>query len=185
MVHTYHQLIGLIANKMRDVFTSVKNTETAKNLFNEDLEKLSNNESLSLLHEVSNDIAERMIIYGAKSHLKVLKDQEDATFASCPKFINQLQFIHTEVDERVVPFIYCLMIENNQENYCAHYEDDQEKDTEDSTGGARDQAYFSRKVTQGSCCINKTQYLNLILFDFEATQSMVSREFFDSANQGY
>ncbi|KAJ9065982.1 hypothetical protein DSO57_1014226 [Entomophthora muscae] len=55
------------------------------------------------------------------SHLKALKDQEvwppDATFASCPRIFDQIWALHAEVEVRVVPLIYCPMIETKQENY--------------------------------------------------------------------
>ncbi|KAJ9056397.1 hypothetical protein DSO57_1033445 [Entomophthora muscae] len=120
-VHTYHQLIQFITNKRRDDAISVKNLETAKYLAIDDQVKYANDESLFLLHEDTNQVEERITIYAPKSHLKVLKDQEvwlsDVTFASCPKIFNQLWVIHVELEERVVPLIYCLMIGTKQENY--------------------------------------------------------------------
>ncbi|KAJ9076245.1 hypothetical protein DSO57_1028138 [Entomophthora muscae] len=61
------------------------------------------------------------MIYTAKSHLTALEDQNiwlsNTTFNSCPKNFNQLWIIHAEVEKRVVPLIYCLMIGTKQENY--------------------------------------------------------------------
>ncbi|KAJ9049930.1 hypothetical protein DSO57_1019421 [Entomophthora muscae] len=106
---------------MRDGLTLVKNLDQEKDLVAYEEPKYPNDKPIFLLHEDPNDIKESMIIYEYQSHFKVIEYQDvwlsDTIFFSCPKIFNQLWIIHGEVEERVVPLIYCLMIRTKQENY--------------------------------------------------------------------
>ncbi|KAJ9072957.1 hypothetical protein DSO57_1021586 [Entomophthora muscae] len=188
MVHTYHQLIMFITNKRRDDSIPSNNLEITKDLVIYDQVKFTNDDSLFLLHGDPNEVEERMFIYAAKSHLTELKDKEvwisNATFSSCLKILDQLWVIHPEVEERWVPFIHVLKIGTKQEGYVHSLKTIKkeiqkivikEQETRPPTAG---------RPPKDHVASIQLKTPKLVLLDFEAAQSIASREIFGCATQG-
>ncbi|KAJ9072054.1 hypothetical protein DSO57_1031153 [Entomophthora muscae] len=161
-INIYHQLIRLTTNKVIDDFIPVKNPETAKDIIIDDQVKYSNDESLFLLHEDTNQIEERIIIYAPKSHLNVLKDKED----------------------RVMPLIYCLMIGTKQENYVYALKIIKKKIQKIVLEEQETKPTSAGKPHKDPVASIRLTNTNLVLLDFEADQSLAFKEVFECATQG-
>lgn len=188
MVHTYQQLVRFITNKRRDASIPTSNPETARDLVIDDQLKHANDESLFLLHEDPKEIEERMIIYATKKNMQVIKDQEvwlsDATFASCPKIFNQLWVIHAEVEERVVPLIYCLMIGTKSESYVRALKIIKQEMQKIALEENEAKATSAGRPPKDPISSIRLKNPKVVLLDFEAAQSMAFKEVFGCATQG-
>ncbi|KAJ9059406.1 hypothetical protein DSO57_1002404 [Entomophthora muscae] len=129
-----------------------------------------------------------MIIYAIKSHPKVLKDQEvwilDATFVGQPKIFNQLQFILAEVEGRAVPLIQCLMIETKKENYVSNLKFIKKEIQEIVLVEQKTEPTPAGRPPNDLIALIRLKNAKLVLFDFEATKSIVFWDVFGCVAQG-
>lgn len=104
----------------RDDEVSIPNPKSLKYLVISVGSTITEKENAMLLYDSGGDRS-RFIIFSTQENINVLADcQEwagDGTFSCVPSIFKQLYTIHGVVKDKLLPLVYILMPNNNEERY--------------------------------------------------------------------